>query len=562
MNESVRELRDSDEIEIDLRKYVKRIWDQRLVIGSLIVVGALLGGLYSFIRPAAYEATATVAIIKSRTEVEFDPRVRTLTADDIAGASQTAVDYRRNALLSLATSGEIAQEVLKDVGPLLPEDQRDPAKLIRLIKPELATRGDLILIRVQYDDPGIAAQIANVWATYYERYINRVYSASQPQYLESVQTEVEQSRKTYETSQRALEELIANNDAGVLQRQISDTLKIIDSLSEERRDSLRAAIQTRLDVQTQIIDTYLSAQRDASTKVISAAVNSQVQILSSYYETKVELARLVNDAQALRDQVAQGGPNSVRSNALAIVLLKARAFARLNSQSNPGSNQMQVPAQPQLQLNVGQLTPTDPPVEEVLRDLDALVSVLKARQISVEKDITTASATLTAGSAVTTSLVTGKSDLQAAAVKQFEQLINLNDLSDLVPASAMASDGALTTLIDKYAKDLDKAKSGLESINARLDDLTEERDVNRDAYVTLLKKQNEVRIGNTLTGSEVKFASPAVVPDLRVTSRILPIAIGAALGFLIGVVFALLRNATGDSARMITRAARSVVAGR
>jgi len=342
-----------------------------------------------------------------------------------------------------------------------------------------------------------------------------------------------------------------------LQRQISDTQTIIDSLSQERLNSLSAAIQTRLNVQTQVIDTYLNAQREASTRVISEAISSQVRILSAYYDTKIELSKLVSDAQALRDQVAQGGANSVRSNNLAIVLLKARAFARLNTKdSGNATNSFD------LQLNVGDPGATDPPVEEVLRDLDALVAVLKARQQSVEKDIATSAGDLTQGKSLTTSLVTGKSALQDAALQQFEQMVNLKDLADLVPQSAMASDAALATLIDKYSRDLDKAKSGLEATTARLQDLTEQRNLNRDAYVTLLKKQNEVRIGNTLTGTEVRFASPAVVPDLRVTSRILPIAIGAAVGLLLGILFALFRNATGTGARMISKAARSMVTGR
>lgn len=555
MNEPVRELRDSDEIEIDLRKYAQRIWDNRLIIVSLAVIGALLGGLYSVVVPAAYEATASVAIIKSRTEVEFDPRVKTLTADDIAGASQGAVDSRRNALLALASSGEIAQNVLKDIGPMLAPDQRDPAKLIRLVKAELAQRGDLILIKVQYGEPAVAAQIANVWATHYEQYINTIFGSSQPTYLASVETEVELSRNAYEVTQRSLEDLIANNDEALLRRQISDTQKIIDSLSEERLDSLRAAIKTRLNVQTQVIDAYLNAQSEASTRVISEAINSQVKILAGYYDTKIELSKLVNDAQTLRDQVAQGGANSVRSNNLALVLLKARAFAQVNGNGDP-ANQLQI------QLNVGATGAADPPVDEVLRDLDSLVTVLKARQQSVEKDIATASTDLTLGKSLTMPLVTGKSALQDAALQQFEQLVNLKDLTDLVPASAMASDAALAALIDKHSKDLDKAQSGLEAITARLKNLTDQRNLNRDAYMTLLSKQNEVRIGNTLTGTEVRFASPAVVPDLRVTSRFLPIGIGGVVGLLIGIIFALFRNATGTSARLLGKAARSIVASR
>ena len=547
MNESIRESRESDEIEIDLKKYAQRIWNGRYIIIALMVLGALLGGLFSFVAPADYEAVASVALIQSRTDVEFDARVKTTTSDD---NSLTTLDARRNALLSLVSSGEIAQKVLNDVGSQLKQDEREPSKLIRMVKAELAQRGDLILIKARYSQADVATQIANLWAKYYEQYVNGVYSVSQPTYLASVLSEVDSSRKAYETTQQALEKLIAENNSAVLQRKIADAQEVIASLSAQRLASLHSTIQTRLDVQTQLIEIYLTAQREASTQSISQALNSQVKILSGYYETKIELSQLVHDAGNLRDQVAQGGANSVRSTQLTLVLLKARAFAHLNGES---ANRFQV------QLNVNTPGATDPTVEDVLRDLDAFVAVLKARQQSVEKDITAASADLSSGQSLTKTLVTGKSTLQDSAAQQFEQLVNLKDLGNLVPASAMNSDAAFVVLLDKYAKDLDKAKSGLEAISAQMRDLTEQRDLNRDAYVSLLKKQNEVRIGTTLTSSEVRFASPAFVPDLRVTPRILPVGIGIVLGLLIGIIFALFRNATGSSPQPLSNTTRPLV---
>ena len=550
MNEPERDLirdsmRDSDEIEIDLRKYAERLWHGRMTIISLAVIGTLLGGLFSIAFPPGYEAVAGIAIVKSRTDIEFDPRVKTLSPDDLAA---TSADARRNALLTLVNSGQVAEQVLAEVGNQLVQDDRTPAKLLRTVKAELAQRGDFILIRVQHKDPEVAAKIANVWSAHYEQYVNSIYGSGQPNYANSVNTEVQQSRSTYEQSQKALEDFLASNKIGVLRREISDTQKIVDSLSAERLSSLNAIISKRLNARTAVIEQYLDAQTLASSSVISNAVHSQVAILANYYATRTDLEQLLEESRALRDQTATGGPASSRSNSLAIVLIKARAFAGTNAL--PGN----------LQVNVGGVGDLQQTTEDQVKDLDALITVLVARQKIVTGQIDKLSVDLSQGKGFTLPATNGDSTpLQQAAAEQAANLFTLKGIETLLPESAMNNDAALTSLINQYAIKLNKAESQLESEEAHRQDLTEQRDLNRDAFTTILKKQNEVRISGTLSGSEVRFASSAVVPDQRVTSRFVSIVVGLLVGLLIGLVVALIRGATGDGARVIGKAARSLV---
>jgi uncharacterized protein involved in exopolysaccharide biosynthesis len=441
--------------------------------------------------------------------------------------------------------------VLAEVGNQLEQDDRSPAKLLRTVKAELAQRGDFILIRVQHKDPQIAAKIANVWSTRYELYVNSIYGSGQPNYANSVNTEVQQSRDNYEKSQKTLEDFLASNRIGVLRREISDTQQIVDSLSAERLSSITAIIGKRLNARTAVIEQYLDAQTLASGSIISAAAQSQVAILANYYATQTELEQLLEETRALRDQTASGGPASSRSNSLAIVLLKARAFAGTGD----------LPSNLQINLSgVGDLQQTN---EDLVKDLDALITVLVARQKFVSGQIDKLSKDLSQGKGFTLPATNGDSTpLQQAAAEQATNLFTLKGIEALVPESAMNSGAALTSLIDQYALKLNKAESQLEAEEAHKQDLTEQRDLNRDAYTTILKKQNEVRISGTLSGSEVRFASSAVVPDQRVTSRIVPIAVGFLVGVLIGIVVALIRGATGDGARVIGKAARNLVSGK
>lgn len=536
--------RDPDEIEIDLRKYVERLWRGRLTIISLAVVGAIVGGLFSFAFPSGYEAIAGIAIVKSRTDIEFDPRVKTLSPDDLAA---TSADARRNALLTLVNSGQVAEQVLQEVGGQLAIEDRTPVKLLRTVRAELAQRGDFILIRVQHKDPQIATTIANVWSARYEQYVNSIYGSGQPNYATSVNTEVQQSRDAYELSQKALEDFLANNTVGMLRREISETQQIIDGLSTERLSSLTAIIGKRLNARTAAIEQYLEAQTLANTSIISEAMHSQVTLLANHYATRNELEQLLAETRAMRDQTANGGPASSRSNSLALVLLKARAFA--GTEELPGNLQVSLG-------NVGDLQQTN---ADLVQDLDALITVLLARQKTVTDQITKLTADLSQGKGLNLPATNGdNTPLQQAAAEQAANLFSLKGIETLLPESAMSSDAALATLIDQYAIKLNKAASQLEAQEARKLDLNNQRDLNRDAYTTILKKQNEVRISATLSGSEVRFASSAVVPDQRVTSRLVPIAVGLAVGFLIGLMVALIRGATGDDARVIGKAAKGL----
>ena len=68
------------------------------------------------------------------------------------------------------------------------------------------------------------------------------------------------------------------------------------------------------------------------------------------------------------------------------------------------------------------------------------------------------------------------------------------------------------------------------------------RDVERDAYSTLLSKQTEVQVSDALTGSEVRFASEALVPDQRTVGRSLYALVGAVAGFIIALLIALIMS--------------------
>ncbi len=521
----------SDEIEIDLRKYITAIWVRRRAILIFTVIGALLGGLFGIVFPAEYEATAGIAIIKTKTDVVFDPRVKTLSSDDLAaaGVALTSADARRNALLTLVSSGQIANQVIARMSPQLEVTDKNPAVLMRRIKSELAQKGDFILIKARHNDPIIAAQLANEWSRVYQNYANGVFAGEQPDYASSVTGEVNRRRESYEVAQKELETFIAENSIDTLRHEISSTEKLIGGLIEEQSESLRVTFQKRANLRTTIISQTLEAQRLAASAIISGQLQTQTNLLYKYYDTRVQLTQMLDEARALRSQISKGGVGNSSTNYLSIVLLKARALSGLQNIPN------------NLQINISNATNFTQTQGDQLVDLDALTSVLEDRIKQVDTatlQLTNAVASGETAGLSASPLVT--SALQSSATASLENMLQLSGLEAL--QSSTNADTALNNIITSYGAKLNKVRSNLEEQLAHKQSLEHRRDVERDAYSTLLSKQTEVQVSDALTGSEVRFASEALVPDQRTVGRSLYALVGAVAGFIIALLIALIMS--------------------
>lgn len=516
----------TDEIEIDLRKYVIAIWERRRAIVILTVIGAILGSVLALVSPPEYEAISGVAIIKTKTDVVFDPRVKTMSSDDLAaaGVALTSADARRNALLTLVNSGQIASEVINVFSKTLSADEATPSALLRRVKSELAQKGDFILIRVRYADPDVAAQLANEWGRRYAAYANAIYADKQPDYTNSVSNEVSQRRAAYNEAQKGLEAFLADNQIEPLRREISSTERLVRGLSDEQSEAIRVTLQKQANLRTLAISQTLETQRLAASAVITGETYLNIRLLYEYYDAHVQYSQMLDEAKSLKAQVTQGGEAASKTNTLAIVLLKARALSGLEQVPN------------NLQINISASNEVSATQSEQIADLDALTNVLSDRLKTIDAEIQRLSGLLNhPSSGVGISPTQAISGLQWMSntidVSAFANVGNLSNLNAI-----NVDNDPLTHLIQSYVQRLNQAQAKLEEQLAHKEDLTKRRDVERDAYVTLLSKQTEVQVSDALTGSEVRFASEAIVPDQRVIGRSLYTLVGAAVGFVLSLL--------------------------
>lgn len=285
--------------ELYLRNYVgivaRHIRFVLLVFVATLVVGAVL----SFLSPPSYTAAAAIAIVRSSSQLTFDPKFLTLSEEAIG---QSDAKTRRSTLAALVRNSVVESRVVAALGPLLSPGEMEPGGLLAEI--DVETEGEIIRIIAHSRDPEKAAKIANSWAQAYESYVNELY-ATTPQPNTIVRAEAESAWQEYRTAEDQLVAFVGNNQIARLELEI-----------KLRQD-----------------------------------------LLDSYYSRAQRLDNLLEDANAMRAQLEENPASSsaLAGNNLAVLFLRASAFtssSRLPVQLQmplEGAESQQVSPQQQLQ---------------------------------------------------------------------------------------------------------------------------------------------------------------------------------------------------------------------
>ncbi len=438
----------NEDEEIDLRKYIDaliRWWREIIVVtlATILLVILAVEGLRFLLTPT-YKADASVAIVRTFSDVSLDPRFKTQTDDTTNTQTNNSASSRRSALLSLASSGSIAQKVIEQLGDKLSNKEKIAANLADQVTAELAAGGrsgsesDLISISVVANSPEKATLIANAWSQIYVQTVNAIYGQVPDDLLTSIESEQTTAQKSYNKSQTDLETFVANNHIDTLNRQITETQGVIDNLQRGKANALTQLVNNVVDARSQVMKDYLTAQAESQvvaykkeqegrqaliTAYLNAINNAQVdvfqqqsdrdaQLLRSYYNKWQQSMQALDDANVLKAQVEKGGQGAARSSGLALQLLKLQVFTQVfNNDTQPlhpnkivDDPTKQSTTQPlvdtnnlRLQLQIGDSTPAVTQ-EEMLSDLNSFVSVLDKRRQDLETQITGLSNQLLAGS--------------------------------------------------------------------------------------------------------------------------------------------------------------------
>ncbi|MEM7532614.1 MAG: hypothetical protein AAF639_10590, partial [Chloroflexota bacterium] len=186
------------------------------------------------------------------------------------------------------------------------------------------------------------------------------------------------------------------------------------------------ALETEQTTKGELFQAYADADLETKIAVFNEQVQNRIVKLTNLYETQRELVRLFDDANGLLTQVATGGEGSLSTNALAIALLKAEAYA--SSTELPGN--MQFVLDNLFVSDAGELNTS---VAGQTQDLAALVSVLSDRISALDDEIAKQSALILQNEDYTLlPEERGEGDPLFAAIQQkYLDLFALDELADL-----------------------------------------------------------------------------------------------------------------------------------
>jgi capsular polysaccharide biosynthesis protein len=533
----------TDEQEIDLRQYLNVLMQWRLEIGLLIVLAVVLtvAGIWLFqvLQDPLYTSSAEIAIVRTVSDVQFDERFRTESSEP----NVLNLNARRLALVALAESAAIAQEVIDTLGPILSEDERLVDGLLDAVEAEVSSPAavrsndsDMIRISVKADSPEKAAAIANAWASAFVRKANTTFGQVPDELFNSVQEELVWAEEQYATAQSNLVTFVATSRSDELNRLVLEKQTQIDTISAIETANRMAALDADQKGRRETVEAYIKAMHGVRKTVFEEQVARDQENLRISYSNWVTATHALENARALRTQVEQGGDGSAASSALAVQLLKINVYSGL-------------PEQFQLQL-------TQPPAvtaEGLIADLDGLIISLEAHQTQLQTQVDDLAAAMLSGNnyiGLGEEMPDG-SILAQTVQQELPALYSFSSLSRESETLATAVSQANSPTLDSTAgrlshlqAEIRQLKGQAEADTSRLLYLTQKRDLTRDTLKALDTKVAELAVVRAASNSEVRMAATAVPPSKpeKGISKLLAAGIAAVVGLVLAIFIALLAD--------------------
>jgi len=468
-----------EEGELDLTPYldmlIRRCWMIDVTILDCIAVAAAV----LWLQPTTYQADVVVATVKASTQVSLGSSIRTLSESDLGAAD---IRQRLAAFEQLVKSPAVAEEVLNAIGNQLPENLRRVDKLLKIIKGGIIESSDALYISATHADPQVAVSVANAWGQAYVRQVNLIYAGTVGESHVAIQREIETARAEYDQAQAALETL----------------------LREDRYDEL-----------TRRIGEYET--------MLQGMANVRGQEMATLLGELQRIDRLLANAEVMYAQVRQGGDAAAKSNALALPLLKAQAFASNTTgatsrsfiaqdqpaweTTHPFSEDIDKASSPEIVVQSGSNQPivqiqaiaVDMKATEMVNDLEALIAALQDRRADLEQELTALA--------------------EAAATNQDWTLSK-----PLAPNIAQ---------IEQQVRSL---RAELAREQSRLSSTQAQRELAWQSYDSLVRKEAEMAIAAQTTAAQVRLAAPARVPKRASFSIPRTLVTALAVGLVLGIM--------------------------
>lgn len=398
-----------------------------------------------------------------------------------------------------------------------------------------------------------------------------------------------------------------------LQAGEQDALRtLLVQVNEERGAVSRSYLQAQAESKTvgfeeqkkgqqKLLSAYIGAQYQAQIDVFQQQYQRKLQLLASYNNATVRLQKTLGSAEVLKTQIEAGADNLDGGTVANLQLLKLQTFTDLLDRSTPATNaapeapvtqggtsgkqqdnnKIVQPVQVDMQMFETplqlQITTSENMSKSVaIADAKSLIDVINTRLNELNKQIDQLSKEMLDGNNYQ-HLTTG--NVADTALSQSIQMQNelLKSLTSTVSTTAVQSDSIITAGISlpflnfaelqqvaaQYGDDssllptataaleaeIRQLKSELEFEQAKLRELSQQRDLAWSTLTTVNSKVTELTVSKAAAGSEVRFAAEAVPPiePIPGPSLILAIAAGGMAGLMLAILYCFVANSMGET---------------
>jgi len=481
-------------------------------VGSSLGLFALLVSLL-ILFPPGYKATAYIFLVRIQPVVTFDSRIKATARDEGDSQRTPSMDARRSGVIQLLGTEAIAGRVIETLGNQLKPEDRDVDRLSSKVEVKPVKNSDLIAISVRDRDPRYASLLASSWAKEAERFANNLFNTSRSEPFSALERELERARKEYESAQKEWESFLATTKLEIYKRRADSISQILDGVVGEYANLLTGMQKQTYEVLRNRLNEILSQAYNLTSLPSSQLFEEKVQVLSRLLGMKIQLELTLKTLRGFQEYVESTPVLDPLSTQYTLLLLKSQVFA-----GGSGSTQFQ-------------LSPANPPT--MTREL-ARTEIQMMMQ-SLEDQL----------AKITIELESAKKELKTLRLPEeiFEvapflrQVLQLSGTleKDLLSAGERVLKTDLWKRFESYLNQLKELQALIEAEDNRKKNLLMKRDLAWDSYSTILKKLEELRVSESLSTVEVKFASPAPLPTKRTPS---PLLLGT-LFFFLSLLFGL-----------------------
>jgi uncharacterized protein involved in exopolysaccharide biosynthesis len=512
------------EFEFNPRPYIETFikhWKLILGLAFTVAVAAFLAGT---LRPAYYTAEADVSLLNIHSEIVFDEQFKTVPLEEgLTNQSQQA-DNRREALQALAKSQSLLIGVFAEVSPQLGTEEQDFEAFLDAI--EAQTAGDLLRLRVTWDDPEIAAAIANEWAGRFSVVANQSYVSTSGT-PDEADAAASAAFEKYQAAQEMLEAFVAENDLDLIRREVAE----LDVLAAERQaqkiDLLRLTTSTPISSSIHLADTTRNTLLRQMELSIEGKANDRARILNDWYDRKANLERLQIQLKDMKGQLEEGNTSAAAASGDALALV----FARAGLFGQEGMPELL------LDVDLAQLSETGQDLTSA--DVEGLLHIVEDGLDEANGEIKRLTEELFRGTNLDIpGRIPEDHELFQLVNAQVESALNADVGLQINEQIFGAGVEPLDRTLDQLSDQRQVLSARLENLEARQRELTRARDTAWGLYTTLDNKAREVDAQFATGAPQVRLAVqalPPLEPDPR--GRLMLSLIAAGAGGLIAIVY-------------------------